>query len=214
MAIVRMSIQLKIQISNAAMGVYSKRIEDARNAFKFPYDGPTLYDMMMGEWKERVSALPRAFFTMRRQIAIRKIGDITPSDDNLLPLPNPMPFPRGFPAGYDVVVTEVERRDYVLVSLLPSARWQPVIDAATAWKTNYDAIYKQGSDFALSVTKALDAYGSLNAAVKEWPALWELVPDEYKAKMRAAGAKEKRNTTPPDVDLNQLTATIAASKIL
>lgn len=214
MAIVRMSIQLKIQISNAAMGVYSKRIEDARNAFKFPYDGPTLYDMMMGEWKERVSALPRAFFTMRRQIAIRKIGDITPSDDNLLPLQHSMPFPRGFPAGYDVVVTEVERRDYVLVSLLPSARWQPVIDAATAWKANYDAIYKQGSDFALSVTKALDAYGSLNAAVKEWPALWELVPDEYKAKMRAAGTKEKRNTTPPDVDLNQLTATIAASKIL
>lgn len=214
MAIVRMSQQLKIHIANIAMGVYAKRIEEARTAFKFPYDGPTLYDMIMGEWQERVSALPRAFFTMRTSISIRRIGDIAPNSDDMLPLTRAMPFPRAFPTGYDVMLTEVDRRDYALITLLPSDRWQPIIDAATAWKANYDAIYKQGADFSVSVNKALDAYGSLNAAVKDWPALWELVPDQYKDRMRATDAKEKKKAALPDIDLNQLTATIAASKIL
>lgn len=216
MAIVRLSQQLKIQISNIAMNVYAKRIEDAHKAFVFPYDGPTLYDMILGEWSDRMLALPMAFFTMRTSIAIRRIGDIAPSsDDSMLPLAKAMPFPRAFPTGHDVMLTDLDRRDYALITLLPSPRWDPLIAMAQAWKDNYDAVYKQGSDFSLSVMKVLDAHSSLNAAVKTWPALWELIPDEYKNRMREASPREKKSANvAADVDINQLTGIIAASKIL
>lgn len=215
MAIVRLSSQLKIHIANIAMGVYAKRIEDARNAFTFPYDGPTLYDMILGEWSDRMFALPRAFFTMRTSISIRRIGDIAPSGDFMLPLAKAMPFPRAFPTGHDVMLTELDRRDYALITLLPSPRWDPLIAMAQAWKDNYDAVYKQGSDFSLSVMKVLDAHSSLNAAVKTWPALWELVPDQYKDRMREASPREKKSAAvAADVDINQLTCIIAARKIL
>jgi hypothetical protein len=61
------------------------------------------------------------------------------------------------------------------------------------------------------VKKVIEAYTTLAPALKAWPPLWELIPENYKNKHRQVVEREKKEVK-LDVDINKLTALSTAAK--
>jgi hypothetical protein len=61
------------------------------------------------------------------------------------------------------------------------------------------------------VKKVCGAYTTLAPALKAWPPLWELIPENYKNKHREIKERVK-NEVVLDVDIGKLTALSTAAK--
>jgi hypothetical protein len=69
-------------------------------------------------------------------------------------------------------------------------------------------------EYVLSVEKVLDSFATLAPALKAWPALWELLPEETKDKHKQVRGKPASRSAPAvDVDLAKLTAITAAHRL-
>jgi hypothetical protein len=72
----------------------------------------------------------------------------------------------------------------------------------------------RSQEFTEGVSKILSSFSTLAPALKEWPPLWELVPEHAKNKHKEI--TEKRKADKPSIDnstLNTLTAAMIASKL-
>ena len=213
MGTVRISADLKQHIIRMAALTYIKRIEIAERSLKFPFDGPTLYSMLFGEWEKQMEALPKGFFPVRNAIVIRNVGGIVPPTFTFSC--GAKRFPYDMPSTGRDFILSMAHREHASVTLLPSERWEPTIKAVHDWKQQHDNIIAERDAFVLGVTKVLDAHATLGAAVKTWPALWELVPENVKERQRSTAKPEKKKETAPlDIDVDRMTAAVAMSKIL
>jgi hypothetical protein len=69
-------------------------------------------------------------------------------------------------------------------------------------------------EYLVSVRKVLDSFSTLAPALKAWPALWELLPEETKGKHKQVREKSAaRGASAVDVDLDRLTAITAAHRL-
>jgi hypothetical protein len=69
-------------------------------------------------------------------------------------------------------------------------------------------------EYLASVRKVLDSFATLAPALKAWPALWELLPEETKDKHKQVREKPAaRGASAVDVDLDKLTAITAAHRL-
>lgn len=76
-------------------------------------------------------------------------------------------------------------------------------------------LLEQRSKFVEGVMSVCEAYTTLAPALKAWPPLWDLVPEEYK--QRHLEVKERKaapTAAELAIDLNNLTATVVASKLV
>lgn len=220
MAVVRMSNELQREIIARANGLYAKRLDASTASFTLPFTGVQLYDELFRPWRTHMDALPPEFFFEAGSMSIRRVGHIyVPEND--LPLGVSYKFPRGLPKGYDFDLStsfSTGRGGYAFVVLLMepggNGRWDKLIADAVAWKMDHDKVISERDKFVTSVREVICAHTTLNAALKTWPALWELVPDEAKNRVRRSTERSKADAKVVDVDINKLTATVAASKIL
>lgn len=212
MGTVRIGADLKKHITHMATLAYFKRIEIAERSLKFPFDGPTLYSMLFGEWEKQMEELPNGFFPVRDAIQIRSVGGITPPPFTFSCGMKRFPF--NLPSNGRDFVLGMAFHMHASVSLLPSERWEPIIKAVHDWKQQHDNIIAERDTFIMGVNRVLDAHATLGAAVKTWPALWELVPENVKERQRSTTKPEKKEATPLDIDVDRLTAAVAMSKIL
>lgn len=69
-------------------------------------------------------------------------------------------------------------------------------------------------EYLTSIRKVLDSFATLAPALKAWPALWELLPEETKNKHKQVREKPAaRGASAVDVDLDRLTAITAAHRL-
>lgn len=212
MGTVRIGVDLKKHIVANAMATYLKRLNMAQNNLKFPYDGPTFYSMLFGEWEKQMEELPKGFFPVRSVIQIRNVGGIVPPSLTLNC--GAKRFPYDMPSTGRDFILSMSMREYAFITLLPSERWESIIKAVHDWKQQHDNLVAERDAFIIGVTKVLDAHATLGAAVKTWPALWELVPETVKERQRSTTKPEKKEAAPLDIDVDRLTAAVAMSKIL
>jgi len=80
-----------------------------------------------------------------------------------------------------------------------------------------NALREQQTKFVDGVITVCGSYTTLAPALKAWPPLWDLIPQEYKD--RHLEVKERKSATETtkqlqtQLDLTQLTATVVASKL-
>lgn len=212
MGTVRLGTDLKRAIISTAKNTFTKRIQATENNFKFPFDGAALYSMLFGEWEKKMEELPAGFFPIRQSIHIRSVGGIAPPSGMLTCGPRRFPYDPGS-RGHDFVLS-MSFREHASVTLMPSERWEPVIQAVHEWKRQHDAAVADRDAFVAGVNKVIEAHATLGAAVKTWPALWELVPEDVKERQRSTTKAEKKDAAVLDIDVDRMTAAIAMSKIL
>jgi hypothetical protein len=80
-----------------------------------------------------------------------------------------------------------------------------------AYNQRVSAAQQRQADFVNMVSKVCDAYTTLAPALKAWPPLWDLIPDDVKDKHREIKERTK-NEVVLDVDINKLTAMSTAAK--
>jgi len=217
MAVVRTSRDTVRDVLVQATNTYTKRINTAQGSFSFPYTGHQLYNTLYAPWLDNMRALPDEFFYMRDRIEVRKIGYINMAMP-VLPIGTPMKFPKEVPAEEDfaMALSFGGHSTSAIVELKDSNRWRPLIDAAVEWRQDLDKVVSEKDQFVASVRKVLSAHNTVNAALKAWPALWELLPGDTKDRIRTPVSRSKSDNKDVDlgVDVNKLTAIVAASKIL
>ena len=71
----------------------------------------------------------------------------------------------------------------------------------------------QQEKFLEGVNKLMETYSTLAPALKAWPALWDLVPDEAKERHKKVVERKKKDAEEIGVDLNSMTAAVTFSKL-
>ena len=94
-------------------------------------------------------------------------------------------------------------------------KWADLYQKALKRKQDMDAIEQERDTFVQNVQTITNSYSTLAPALKAWPPLWDLVPEQKQRKHKEI--VERKRTTVEDVvgnmNLDQMTATTVASKL-
>jgi hypothetical protein len=224
MATVRFSESLKSEIIGNARNMFAVSVEDATN--NFPAEWHTrIYDTMFSaEDRAKFDALPDWVMERKEKIdfagfmncpddvwqtSVTRLKTWALNDSVNLEFVTPKPWP------YNDSVAPVGGRCTwrTFQAEYNDPRWdwlKPQMKEYT--KQLFNALDKR-EQFVGGVTKLMQTYSTLAPALKAWPALWDLVPEEAKERHKTVSARSRKDTTDLGVDLNSMTAAVARTKL-
>ncbi len=201
MAIVRISQELRNDIIRNARNKFDPAIKAAQDSKPEDKYGDYIYDKIWGPYRKQMEALPKEFFQYKNSIQIRSVGEVTmpfiTSFAEYRPIP---PIPANTPVKHDY-----PGQPY---SLLGDPVWDVIMLDAREWKHRCDTVANQCRDFIAGVTAVLDTFTTLAPALKEWPPLWELLPEHIKDRHKEI--KERVKADRPGIDKDKLGAMTGA----
>jgi hypothetical protein len=207
MATVRFSKDLIDQILSEAKKRMQPAVEKAKATRPDTAWGQRIYDKLFPvEVRNTISGLPDYWFEFKDKIEIDKIGDLSCNMD--FPLATKLPWPRSFP-NTDLAYKQYHFRDGIELKSHPE--WEEFATEVAAYYERVRQAHQKQSDYVAMVNKIITAYTTLAPALKAWPPLWDLVPENYREKHREIKERNK-NTVDLDVDLGKLTALTTAAK--
>jgi len=211
MATVRFSDNLRHNIRVNARALFESRIITAQNSFdKTLLNG--FYDKLFGPYLTQMNALPSEFFKSASRLDVRvasgaKIISVDLGRERPVPARN-ISVPNRFS-----MHAHYSAPDVYLDSSSPE--WEYLRVEYTAWKQRILEADEKYKEFASMVDKIIDAHVTLAPALKVWPALWELLPEETKERHKQVkdSRRKKVKEELQGVDLGKLTAAVTVSKL-
>jgi len=210
MATVRFSKELSDAILRNAKAVFGNRMQSAHDSAPKEW-GDRLYETIFARYIPSLNALPLEYFNTADSFRFAgfDIDGMNISFD--MPLSTKRPFPLELPSDLKHIVKKsgYSSNEYKLKDIPEFAEFkQLVVD----WKERCNKVTEQRSQFVESVSKVISAHTTLAPALKMWPPLWDLVPEQYKERHREVKDREKREVS-VNVDLIKMTAVATAAKI-
>jgi hypothetical protein len=223
MATVIITEKLKEDISNIAKIKLRASIEVVSETF--PADvGQRLYDRFFAAYEPIIAQLPSEYFEWSNEISIS--GRINFYDDKLIArstdyartfdLRKKFPKPIGIPSGIKCL-----KKSWRGWEFSPIEQDSPadIVNDLSEWARRvYDA--KQPTEaFMRNLDALLDKHKSLSPALREWPPLWDLLPEKAKDRHRSKTEARKKtkaeadDTEKAEVDLNAMTAIYATTRM-
>lgn len=212
MATVRFSGALVNDILDNAKKTFAARIEEAE---RLPEDfGIKVYNWILHDYIDLISKMPSGFFLTRNTVVIKSFNDIeyincTLSFGKELPWPNNLKGLKGLDpcsSSYSMAFICDTVSDTVACE---------IYEVLLARRDKLRRLISTRDEFVAGVDKICKAYATLAPALKAWSPLWDLVPDEYRA--RHLETKERNVSSASDaledIDIDKLTATVMASKM-
>jgi hypothetical protein len=206
MATVRITKELTEQITQNARAKFSDRIKAVEATAPVGW-GDFIYETLLGKHIPLMEQLPEEFFDARDKLVVNRVGG---QGVNLnFTLSSHKRWPKRLHPN------ELAEENYYGGALIlkDDLVWGELYAEVIAWKERCAVIRKQAEEFTEGVTKVLGAYSTLSPALKAWPPLWELVPEWAKNKHKEIVERKKPERETPEVDMNRLTAVLAASKM-
>lgn len=226
MATVRFSDELKRVIRSNAEDMFKDKLEKADAAVPASFNPNTIYELLLKDHVAEMDAMPEEYFVMDDTFSISSVrGKGVPDNTNQHPINLDMGKKRRWPQGMGAVVhgmTTRRRGSYGAICLnADDDRWS---DELVADYVNYCIVYDNIMDNRRKFVKGVDAvintFVTLAPALKEWPALWDLLPSETRERHKEIVERKKRvvsvnsdDDTREAVDLDSLTAAITVSKL-
>lgn len=211
MATVKFSDQLKHEILGNADGLFGDRLRKANQPVPEEFARPMWIDFF-NKYATAFSTLPDNFFHIDKELSV---------GTNVVSV-NFTKFvvPRVPPA---VNYIECERFSYrpdrwsskLMVTDHPEN--QAYIQEAKRISQGIQAVREERDAFKSGVDKLIKSYSTLAPALKQWPPLWDLLPqktqDRHKLVItRTKNDKAAENLT--DVDFDSMTSKVVTSKLL
>lgn len=206
MATVRFSRELIERIEKNARAKMDPAVTRAKESRPDNKWGQHIYDTLFLDVQSILTQLPAHWLRTTDNFAVAAIGGLDCSLD--FKLSAPRPWPREFAA------SELARRSGYYdtnVELLDHPAWTDFRAEVVAYIERVKAATNRRTEFVSMVRTVCNAYSTLAPALKAWPALWELIPEDVKEKHRQVVEREKKEVK-LEVDLNKLTAMSAAAK--
>ncbi len=207
MATVRFSKELQDAILKNARNVFNKQLQTATDARPAHDWGGKIYNILFGEHTAALNAVPEMFLKKVSKVEVEKVGSISCN------LAFDMPMPRAWPMKFPD--TEHAKLEYSYrdgIHLKDHLVWGELFAEVSAWRNGIKEIEAKRDAFTEQVKKIIEAHSTLAPALKMWPPLWDLIPEEYKNRHREVKEREKKEVT-VDVDIGSMTAAVVFNKI-
>lgn len=210
MATVKFSGELRDRIVAAANAKFQQDVTKANDSH--PKDwGDRIYDILFSSLQPKLAELPTYWFNKTDNIRIHSVGN-TPVSLGYALKPARL-WPTAMPERYVDDLLCHKRSHYsddlILKDVEAFAEFK---EEVLAWRKRVEAAQKRQAEFAESVKKVINAYATLAPALKAWPPLWDLIPDDVKEKHKRIVERE-RTKVELDVDLDRMTALASFTKI-
>jgi len=209
MATVRLSKELIARIEKQARAKMEPAVNRAKEQEVDNAWGQRIYDILFADVQPLIAQLPAGWL---RTVETIEISDFEERHcDMTFPLISPQPWPHQF--------TETElaykRVPYgASISLKDHLVWGEFFAEVTAYHQRVQEVSKRRDEFVEMVKRVVNAYSTLAPALKAWPPLWELIPDDVKDKHREIKERTKnKNEVVLDVDIGKLTAMSTAARM-
>ena len=206
MATVRFSKELIDRIGKNARDKMAPSVTKAEETKPDNSWGQRIYDTLFLEAKPIISQVPAGWLKTVDRIDIERVGEVR--CDMRFNFATPVPWPSTFPAS-DIAGKDRSWNDGII--LKDHLVWGEFHAEVVAYNQRLADARKRQDEFVSMVYKVCNAYSTLAPALKAWPALWELVPEDVKDKHREIKGREKKEVV-LDVDLGKLTALSTAAK--
>jgi len=206
MATVRFSKDLITMILAIAKQKMQPAVDRAKAATVHPAWGQKIYDKLFGDEQVLLSGVPKHWLKTKDGIKINKIGNV--HCDTKLMFSGPMYWPVEFPTIYLATFNSGWEDTITLRDVEDWAEFKAEVEAVNQ---GVAAATQRQKEFVAMVTKVCNAYSTLAPALKAWPPLWDLIPENVKNRHREITVREKTETT-LDVDIGKLTAMSTAAK--
>jgi len=221
MATVRFSERLIEDIERNARKSFDAQEAAARSAV--PKDmGDRIYDKMFdGATQAKMNALPEGYLKEIDQAPFRGfVGMPENVDANLYRLDSSVDIyfssKRRWPSGnkFPEIATGVEYDSFYGIKLnWHDERWDELKAEIYNYKIGIQRVNEKKAAFVEGVKKVIRAFSTLAPALKEWPALWDLLPDEAKERHKKIVDRKKTTAGDLDTDLDALTAQVTYNKL-
>jgi hypothetical protein len=209
MATVRITKELTDAIIDNAKAKFHDSIKKADDSRPGHHWGDYIYDAIYGQYVPIMAQLPAGFIGTINKVLVRRFGPY--QIDLYFEFSAPKLWPNCLPPQAPV------ENHYGNALMLDSSHpvWDDLHAEVKAWKDRCDAARKRSQEFTGGVSKVLENFSTLAPALKEWPPLWELVPEYYKNKHKEITEKRSKADKPAvDKDvLGKLTGAITAAKL-
>jgi hypothetical protein len=206
MATVRVSKELIDRIVRAASNRMQHAVDRAKAKTLDNSWGQRIYDTLFFEDKPIISRVPARWLKMVNKIEIRGVG--SQICNMSFTFATPQPWPNQFS---DTKLAYKEMSYLDPISLKDSLEWKEFHDEVLAYNERVFAASERRTEFVGMVNQVISAYSTLAPALKAWPPLWDLIPEDVKDKHREITERTK-NEVVLDVDIGKLTALSAAAK--
>ena len=206
MATVRFSDSLKTQILNIASGKFTDKINAAKHSEPVGW-GDHIYAQTLGPYLPEMQRLPVQFFKMRDKIIVCNVNGLRCR--LTFALNTPMPFPVTFPPESGAQYNGSYDDEIVLQH---KTMWDGYRAQLVAYNERIKAAEARRDEFVSAVKTVITTYSTLAPALKVWPPLWDLIPENVKETHRLVVSREKAAPV-LDIDLDRMTAMAAANKM-
>lgn len=217
MATVRITDELRRTVQYNLRNIYMARtnriciINEADN----PEQVAQIYNFFVGDYVERMQALPDDFFVKTSEITF-KSNDGGAQFVVKLTKPKPMPYAVNHPLLKEQLWSY--SKDHIAMLNTTTDYRNTVLEPVYTALSKVQEIHQQRETALKQIDMLLCKYSTLSPALKEFPALWDLLPeatrDKHKEVVEKKPKRETASSHAQDVgDLSGLNAAIIASKL-
>jgi hypothetical protein len=169
--------------------------------------GPRIYNTMFSDVLGIINQVPKGWLNHREGITVVGVGTTQCSLE--FGFGGSRPWPLTVLSSDKFAKKQVYRDDIVLTD---HPDWQELKVEIEAYVARVKAAEERQAEFIEAVKKVINAYSTLAPALKAWPPLWDLIPEDVKDRHREVKERTK-NAVELDVDLTKLTALSTAAKL-
>jgi hypothetical protein len=170
--------------------------------------GQRIYDTIFAGVKPIIAQLPAGWLKTVDRMDIEQVGDtICNMRFNFSPA---VPWPNVFVT--TAVAAKKERSYSEGIVLTDEHVWAEFYTEVVAYTERVSAAKKRQIEFVDMVKTVISTYGTLAPALKAWPPLWDLIPEDVKDTHRKIVERVKKEVV-LNVDINKLTAMAAFARI-
>ena len=206
MAVVRITDTLSNEVLMNADKLFADKIKAAQE-LALPYSPQELYDLMFGEWKEHMLALPHEIIPRDSKLSINRVAGISVNLEVVLPVP--MPIPNRVPDTDHLAAVGYYGKTFDLLG----GKWGLLFERAKEREARVNSVLAEKTQFKNGVQSVLKRFSTLAPALKAWPPLWDLLPEHAQNKHKQIVERKKAELDLDDVNLDKLTSTVILSKL-
>jgi transcription-repair coupling factor (superfamily II helicase) len=210
MATVRFSNKLRDEILKKAESLFTTKLATVRESFNKEHLND-VYNKAFAPYQAHMQALPAEFFLKAKYMDVYMTPTSSPTRVEF-PAEKVMPARPFTISGRFRFTPHYNTPDIHLDAECPE--WQTIRDEYEIYANRVKEEVTKRNEFVTMVKTIIHAHETLAPALKVWPALWELIPEETKEKHKEIKEKrDKNNADMENVDLGKLTATVTVHKL-
>ena len=213
MATVRFSDKLKEDITQNAKKMFKQEHDQAVKATPTQWTGDYLYNTIFTEdIRDKMNALPDKFLDTTSKLSFGGFRNVPQGEFNAPDVEFTLNASQRMPQGSTF---DDWHKSWRSVSLnFNTPRFATIQAEYKVWATGIKAVNDKQEVFIKGIGKIMNTYSTLGPALKVFPALWDLIPEEYRERhLKITSRKRGDAKEQGDLDVNSLTAAVTLNKL-